>query len=234
MGLFDYLWHRNRATEQDDEIRDSYRGDSINTLGGNDVITLSYGNDEVDGGNGHDTVIIRGAIDEWNISYPVAPPSASPDDGGTVPPYQADTLILEHSRYGRKTLTNIENLVDEQGDSFAIAPLYPNHIVGTSEADLLLDTVSDDRISAGNGDDLAFLTYGNDYVSGNSGVDKVHILGELDEYEMSTRDLGESFYVYLNSDRYGDKTLFNVEEVVTSGGEYIDVISLLDNGDVIA
>ncbi len=71
MGILD--WWRDRGsggTDGDDTIRDTYRSNTINVLAGNDTVYLSFGDDQVDGGDGIDTVVLRGELSEWEITIP--------------------------------------------------------------------------------------------------------------------------------------------------------------------
>lgn len=215
MGIRD--WWNNRkitGTPFDDRLRDTYRSDQIDGLGGNDRIFLSYGDDQVNGGDGRDIVEIRGSLDEWEITIPqfFAP----------TPPGE-HMIILTHPRYGEKTLTYVEQVIDANGRILKTGQYYTNRIEGTEGDDDLVDTPGNDIINSKAGDDIIILTTGDDRVYDNSGVDIVELQGTFADYNFYWEDTGMLPVVpdaIFYSEEYGEKRMgYGVEYVRDSTGE---------------
>ncbi len=219
MGIFDW-WSRGKiiGTPGDDRLRDTYRSDQIESLGGNDRIILSYGDDQVNGGDGRDIVEIRGSLDEWEISVPqfFAPPPAG-----------EHMIILTHPRYGEKTLTYVETVIDADGRALDIGRYFTTRIDGTDGDDDIVDTPGNDFISTHQGDDIVLLTTGNDFVSGGRGLDIIELQGRFSDYTQTWEDTGGNPIppnALFTSERYGTKELdTSVEFVRDSTGEMIQL-----------
>ncbi len=221
MGLFDFIRQKRKidGTEDNDNLRDSFRDDLIDAGSGDDLISLSYGDDEVFGRDGNDVVILRGNFEDYTV---IPPENYNNPDGGAVPPeYRITTL--EHPRYGTKYLSEVEYVEDSSGQRYRISDPYPSSIKGTEGNDILNDTPFDDYIFGYGGNDTILLSGGFDIVYGGEGEDTADIPGLLSEYEIQPffNEDNELTAIQLINDEIANKFLDGIEIIRDdSGGVY--------------
>lgn len=211
------LLFQNRiwGTDGDDVIQDSNIDDFISTHGGDDQISLTYGDDTVYGGQGLDIVTVAGELSDY-IDLPPQNPNL---------PVVPDVRI-RHEEYGTKNLTtSVELVQDKDGD---IRQLQIIDIAGSTQGDRLVDTAWDDYLNGQAGDDMLYLTTGKDNAYGGEGYDIAHVSGSLDDYIISAEDFGGlELVVHMYSEEYGDKTLSNIETIMSEDGGVLNSADLL-------
>ncbi len=231
MGLFDFIrgWGSGTiyGSRRADNISDTDGSDMIKARGGNDIISLSYGDDQVHGGDGIDTLELRGSFSEYQVVIP---------QFLVAPPVDEKMLILHHPEYGEKTIRYVEKIVDEDGKSYEVDYIFQNKIWGTEGDDVIQDSNIDDFISTHEGDDLIFLSYGDDIVHGGHGLDIVTVSGQLSDYidlPNPTPSLPIPPDVRLYHEGYGTKVLATSVEVVQDeegNARQLQIIDLIGTG----
>lgn len=148
---------------------DSFIGSS-----GDDVIKPYAGNDVVNGGNGSDTVVYRGARSGYTLTK-------WGDTKKTVTVAGAD---------GSDTVKNVEYLrFDDQ--TVSVAALYAaNAIEGGSGNDTLGGTSGDDTVFGNNGNDRLTGFAGNDSLDGGPGIDTAVYLAARAKYTVTVNGGG--------------------------------------------
>lgn len=127
-------------TQQDDSVTGSTNADVVSTLGGDDLIEASAGNDIYDGGSDFDTISYATTT---GINFISVTLSAGVDATVTVNGGDDDTV------------RNIENVIGTAGDDYIEGDGQDNSLEGGAGADTLIGAGGIDILTGGAGIDTA-------------------------------------------------------------------------------
>lgn len=164
------------GTEFDDKIRDGKANDFLDGLGGDDLFRVSTGMDRIHGGQGTDTLRLRGNADEWDVYRLADGTLAFIGDDGLKVATGIERVEFEGIAVGNSSLFNKAFEVRAHELSFDgnwferwfnddVA--YSHATEGTAGADTLTGKV----IFARDGDDVVTGTKEADVLSGGNGSD---------------------------------------------------------------
>jgi Ca2+-binding RTX toxin-like protein len=191
LGAFHSIKVDNVGTASSEIFVDTSGANTINGLGGNDIIFAAAGNDTLMGGAGNDRVFGGQGSDLYNFSYGAGNEDFISERGGNG----TDTLNildraaedLEFRRSGsllviEETATTSRVVID---DHFSGIPterieiltatdglrFLKNTNIGTATSDIIVGALADDVINGAGGDDLIFGGGGGDTLTGGAGDD---------------------------------------------------------------
>jgi len=177
--------------------------DVIVAGGGDDEIHVPVGDNQVDGGDGVDTLVI---YEGSRAQYLFAVRS----DGVTTisgPGLNGETVTVD--------LLNVEQILFNDGlvdltGATTVMPQQPGtegmEIYGTDAGEWIGGTHADDRISAGGGDDEIYAAVGENTVDGGEGTDTLLVYGNRSDY--SLLNLGDG-RIYLEGPGLNGETVRN-------------------------
>lgn len=161
------------ATEGDDHLSGTNQSDTIDALGGNDVmiaadgddrLTGGAGSDYIDGGFGIDTLVLNGPREDFLFDQSLIFGTRVYDTRGV----DVDTLSgIEMIEFVNGTAVEQVALAD------LLAPALPTSTVPTDGNDMLMGTFGDETISGLGGHDRIDGGFGNDTLDGGAGHDVI-------------------------------------------------------------
>ncbi len=104
------------GTENSDIITDSFGDNDIFGYGGDDQIYVTRGYDNIYGGDGEDTVVLDGSLDDYQIR-------TLQEDNETI-------VLLFSENYGTKELHDVENVVDTNGQTLTLTDTSSDDFFG--------------------------------------------------------------------------------------------------------
>jgi Ca2+-binding RTX toxin-like protein len=150
-------------TAGDDVIRGTTLGETINALGGNDVICGGGGNDAIDAGAGDDRLFGEAGNDSLNGGL-----GNDRIDGGVG----ADRVTYSGSTAGVTVNLSLgipQNTVGRGNDTLVSV----EHLTGSSYGDTITGSATNNSIAAGGGNDTVLGGGGNDSINGGTGNDSI-------------------------------------------------------------
>lgn len=178
------------GTDAGEWISGTAGDDVIVAGGGDDEIHVPVGNNQVDGGDGIDTLVI---YEGYRAEYLFAVRS----DGVTTisgPGLNGETVTID--------LLNVElilfndGIVDLAGSS-TVMPQPPNGgaavIEGTDAGEWIGGTAGDDQISAGGGDDEIYVALGDNTIDGGEGSDTLLVYGNRSDFTLQNTGDGRIY-----------------------------------------
>ncbi|WP_299705091.1 calcium-binding protein [uncultured Tateyamaria sp.] len=233
------------TTSTSDDITGSFAGDSILSLGGNDLVDAGLGDDTLSGGAGNDTVIGGGGDDSVNGGI-----GADSLDGGTG----NDTLLglngfdvinggfgddSLNAGFGNDTLdggAGNDTLNGGLGFDSLNGGDGNDTVLGLNGRDVLDGGDGDDSLNGGNGNDTLFGGTGNDTLNGGLAFDELNggegddLLRGLNGFDVLNGDAGND---NLEGNAGNDTLDGGLGDDLMRGGQGADVFVFTDGNDVI-
>ncbi|MEO0771715.1 MAG: calcium-binding protein [Pseudomonadota bacterium] len=169
---------RYHVGTQNDDVQ---RGDD-----GADLFLASAGDDQIQGGAGQDTVMIRDALSDVMITATEDALILRNADGTDVIARDIETLQFTDTTVSFATLyasAGVE-LIGAGANDRLVGTAHGDHITGAAGHDTLLGGNGHDRLDAGAGDDLLIGGHGDDHINGGDGWDVAQFSGTSTGYQV--------------------------------------------------
>ncbi|MEN9897114.1 MAG: hypothetical protein RLZZ66_763 [Pseudomonadota bacterium] len=220
-----------------DHIQGGEGSDSISGGAGDDFLSGDRGNDTLEGGDGNDIYLVKEGLTgndiitdssgndeidfisaEYRIDGSVDTNVYRSENDLVVSFYQLDTLKGSVTIQGQfLSAPVIEKLKDVNKQQLFI---FNNSITGTANNDFMVGTSSGDSITGGTaGDDFIFGNQGNDSIDGGDGSDRIQ---GGDGADSISGELGDDF---LSGDKGNDTLMGGEGSDDIEGGDGDDLIS---------
>ena len=150
-------------------------------IGGGGKPSAYYHNGWIDGGGGHDTLMISGSKNDWELTKGGKIYFLSTEVQGI---YSAEKVTIELQNMEKVQFTNGSfDLKNKQSGGGGESNF--NEIIGSKKGDILRGKSSNDFVWGGNGDDDLYGNAGDDMIVGGKGADYIYGGGGKDDFGVS-------------------------------------------------
>ena len=226
----------------DNILLDTSGDDVINAMGGHDRITVTLGDDEVDGGTGGDTLIIDWRTVIANILTTAGPTSGV--DGYSGSYGGGSGLSVDYTgieRFEIMTGSGADDITTGDGHDLVNGGAGDDTIVTGGGNDSLVGEAGADSMTGGTGNDIYYLDDDDDTIVENvgEGRDVAYTLlsytlaAGLSIEVLSAHSIQSQYFLDLTGNELDNELIANLGDNVLTGNDGNDVLDARDGFDTL-